>query len=245
MPVLCPPLSPCLLYLLTARVPTCCWFCRYYQAADIWAFGILLMELATGHAPYANFSLTNIIIMTMHSPVPELERTFSDVSFLFPFPLLPLHRPCSQGPLPYPCDQAPPLFPSRLPHPCSQATPLFSSPLPHPCSQAPSPQPSSTQGSSPLFPVMTMFASRNPLFHPSTAPFVTLSQQLTHRQKIHKNVCSWLLTSCVSFCNHVACIETQHIWEYHAFGLNRPPISSMNTQTAWLLCHSPSMCNHS
>ncbi len=53
---------------------------RYYQAADIWAFGILLMELATGHAPYANFSLTNIIIMTMHSPVPELERTFSDVS---------------------------------------------------------------------------------------------------------------------------------------------------------------------
>lgn len=50
----------------------------YYQAADIWAFGILLMELATGHAPYANFSLTNIIIMTMHSPVPELERTFSD-----------------------------------------------------------------------------------------------------------------------------------------------------------------------
>ncbi|KAA6429895.1 MAG: kinase [Trebouxia sp. A1-2] len=52
----------------------------YYQAADIWAFGILLMELATGHAPYANFSLTNIIIMTMHSPVPELERTFSDHS---------------------------------------------------------------------------------------------------------------------------------------------------------------------
>ncbi|KAL3134942.1 hypothetical protein ABBQ32_007903 [Trebouxia sp. C0010 RCD-2024] len=50
----------------------------YYQAADIWAFGILLMELATGHAPYANFSLTNIIIMTMHSPVPQLERSFSD-----------------------------------------------------------------------------------------------------------------------------------------------------------------------
>lgn len=61
-------------------------WCRYYQAADIWAFGILLMELATGHAPYANFSLTNIIIMTMHSPVPELERTFSDVSA---FVLLP------------------------------------------------------------------------------------------------------------------------------------------------------------
>ena len=54
--------------------------CRYYQAADIWAFGILLMEMATGHAPYANFSLTNIIIMTMHSPVPELERSsYSDV----------------------------------------------------------------------------------------------------------------------------------------------------------------------
>ena len=49
----------------------------------MWAFGILLMELATGHAPYANFSLTNIIIMTMHSPVPELERTFSDVSPFF------------------------------------------------------------------------------------------------------------------------------------------------------------------
>ena len=53
---------------------------RYYQAADVWAFGILLMEMATGHAPYANFSLTNIIIMTMHSPVPELDRsTYSDV----------------------------------------------------------------------------------------------------------------------------------------------------------------------
>lgn len=52
------------------------------------------MELATGHAPYANFSLTNIIIMTMHSPVPELERTFSDVSLLFHFSMLrfPLHR---------------------------------------------------------------------------------------------------------------------------------------------------------
>ena len=56
--------------------------CRYYQAADIWAFGILLMELATGHAPYANFSLTNIIIMTMHSPVPQLERSFSDVGLI-------------------------------------------------------------------------------------------------------------------------------------------------------------------
>lgn len=52
---------------------------RYCQAADVWAFGILLMELATGHAPYANFSLSNIVIMTMHSPVPKLDSSYSEV----------------------------------------------------------------------------------------------------------------------------------------------------------------------
>ena len=52
------------------QAPTCC---RYYESADIWAFGMLLIELARGRAPYANFSLTNIIMMTLHSDPPELD----------------------------------------------------------------------------------------------------------------------------------------------------------------------------
>lgn len=34
---------------------------------------MLLIELARGRAPYANFSLTNIIMMTLHSDPPELD----------------------------------------------------------------------------------------------------------------------------------------------------------------------------
>ena len=55
---------------LLTSAPTCC---RYYESADIWAFGMLLIELARGRAPYANFSLTNIIMMTLHSDPPELD----------------------------------------------------------------------------------------------------------------------------------------------------------------------------
>ncbi len=103
------------------------------------------MELATGHAPYANFSLTNIIIMTMHSPVPELERTFSDVCLLFHIVVVsmlhfPLLYPCSQGCLSTIVSQrpAPPLLSGAFsPTLVPKFLPLFPSPFIHPCLQAP------------------------------------------------------------------------------------------------------------
>ena len=153
------------------------------------------MELATGHAPYANFSLTNIIIMTMHSPVPELERTFSDVSLLFHFVVVsmlhfPLLYPYPQACLSSIVSQRPPLpmFPSP-PSACASLVlkfpPILPSPLPppflHPRTLA-------------LFPV-TPHTDRScdSLFHPSTALFVTLTQRPTHRQR------------CLQLATHLMC----------------------------------------
>ena len=56
---------------------------RYDTTADIWSFGILLYEIATGKAPYANMSLTKVILTTLHEEAPSLENTkgrkFSEV----------------------------------------------------------------------------------------------------------------------------------------------------------------------
>ena len=55
---------------------------RYDTSADIWSFGILLYELATGKAPYANMSLTKVILTTLHEEAPSLnthKRKFSEV----------------------------------------------------------------------------------------------------------------------------------------------------------------------
>ena len=56
---------------------------RYDTSADIWSFGILLYELATGKAPYANMSLTKVILTTLHEESPSLDKVkgkkFSEV----------------------------------------------------------------------------------------------------------------------------------------------------------------------
>ncbi len=58
--------------------------CRYDLAADVWSFGILLEELTLGRAPYANMSLTSVILTTLHQDAPTLNaqksrRKFSEV----------------------------------------------------------------------------------------------------------------------------------------------------------------------
>ena len=45
---------------------------RYDLAADVWSFGILLEELTLGRAPYANMSLTSVILTTLHQDAPTL-----------------------------------------------------------------------------------------------------------------------------------------------------------------------------
>ncbi len=57
---------------------------RYDLAADVWSFGILLEELTLGRAPYANMSLTSVILTTLHQDAPTLsaqktKRKFSEV----------------------------------------------------------------------------------------------------------------------------------------------------------------------
>ncbi len=62
---------------------------RYNLAADVWSFGILLEELALGRAPYANMSLTSVILTTLHQDAPTLAaqktaRKFSEARLLLP-----------------------------------------------------------------------------------------------------------------------------------------------------------------
>ncbi|KAK9830786.1 hypothetical protein WJX74_007073 [Apatococcus lobatus] len=54
----------------------------YDFSADIWSFGITLYEVATGKAPLANMSLTQVILTTVHDEAPVLPnkngRRYSD-----------------------------------------------------------------------------------------------------------------------------------------------------------------------
>ena len=63
---------------------------RYSQSADLWSFGIVLLELARGRVPHAQASFTALVMSTVHDPAPSLElhakRKFSPVR-LTPRPL--------------------------------------------------------------------------------------------------------------------------------------------------------------
>lgn len=45
---------------------------RYTQSADIWAFGICVLELATGHVPRHGMGFRSLVMQTVHGDVPSL-----------------------------------------------------------------------------------------------------------------------------------------------------------------------------
>ena len=57
---------------------------RYTQSADIWAFGIIMLELATGAVPRKGMGFVSLVMQTVHGDVPSLadaatKRTYSKV----------------------------------------------------------------------------------------------------------------------------------------------------------------------
>ena len=69
---------------------------RYAQSADIWAFGIIMLELATGMVPRKGMGFVSLVMQTVHGDVPSLadattKRTYSKV--ISPSLLPPCRQP--------------------------------------------------------------------------------------------------------------------------------------------------------
>lgn len=80
---------------LFMHLSTHCLMYRYGALADIWSFGITILELAHGHAPFAKLPPMKVLLMTIQNPPPTLDTDSSKKHFS-KVPLCALHQHTQQ-----------------------------------------------------------------------------------------------------------------------------------------------------